>query len=76
MLTAIEIKSWLALVANAAVATRQAAAQAEHIIGIDQYDLRIAANYLEQAFTNGLEAHGNQAVREYLAEQKSNGSVA
>jgi hypothetical protein len=71
MPTAAEIKRWLALVASARLAVARVTQGAKNIPGVDEYDLDRAADHLEDAFTVGLEAHGQALLKEYLADPSS-----
>lgn len=67
-MTAAEIKHWLALVANARLAVSRVQAAVDNVPEIDAWEVNRAAEYLENAFQAGLEAHSQAVLKEYLAE--------
>lgn len=67
MATAAEIKQYLAVVATARIAVGHAKTRSEQIESGDTWELGRAEEFLEQAFDNGLDAHGRAVLREHLA---------
>ena len=70
-MTADEIKSWLALVANVRLAVAKLSGSMPAPSGVDEWEIKQAASYLEDAFVAGLEAHGQAVLGEYLRTQKT-----
>jgi hypothetical protein len=66
-MTADEIKHWLAVVANARLCVARVLQSANNVPGVDVFDLNRAAEHLADAFTVGLEAHGQAVLKEHLA---------
>jgi hypothetical protein len=66
--SAEQIKHWLARVATGRLAMARILADEDQVAGVDWYDVKRAASFLEDAFAAGLEAHGQAVLKEYLAE--------
>lgn len=67
MATAAEIKQYLAVVATARIAVGHAKTRGYQVESVDTWEIGRAEEYLEQAFDNGLEAHGRAVLAEHLA---------